>query len=53
VVPFEENTRVLEARYKALAGEIMVIVKPGVDHHPHSLRDPAPIVQFLLKHRAE
>ncbi len=50
VVPIEENTRLLETRYKALGGEITVIAKPGVGHHPHSLKDPAPIVDFVLKH---
>ncbi|MHB8898442.1 MAG: alpha/beta hydrolase family protein [Thermoguttaceae bacterium] len=48
VVPLEENTRVLEKRYRELCGPIEVIVKPGVDHHPHSLKDPTPIVEFLL-----
>ena len=38
-----------EQRYKALGGKIEVILKPGVDHHPHSLKDPQPIVDFLLK----
>jgi len=50
VVPLEENTAILEQRYRALGGTIEVIRKPGVDHHPHSLKDPAPIVDFLLKH---
>jgi hypothetical protein len=27
-----------------------VILKPGVGHHPHSLKDPAPVVEFLLRH---
>lgn len=49
VVPLAENTAVLEQRYKALGGKIEVILKPGVDHHPHSLKDPQPIVDFLLK----
>lgn len=49
VVPYLENTALLEKRYKELGGKIEVIVKPGVDHHPHSLKDPAPIVDFLLK----
>ena len=48
-VPVDENTRVLEERYKALGGEIMVIIKEGVGHHPHSLKDPKPIVDFILK----
>ena len=50
VVPLDENTRVLEARYKKLGGRIDVIVKPDCGHHPHSLKDPTPIIQFILKH---
>jgi len=49
-VPVDENTRVLEERYKALGGPIRVIIKPGCGHHPHSLKDPAVIVQFILRH---
>jgi pimeloyl-ACP methyl ester carboxylesterase len=49
-VPIEENTRVVERRYRALGGEITVISKPLCGHHPHSLEDPAPIVGFILKH---
>ena len=49
VVPLDENTRILEQRYRELCGPIQVIVKPGVGHHPHSLEDPAPIVEFLLR----
>jgi len=50
VVPFEENTRVLERRYRSLGGPIRVIAKTGVGHHPHSLEDPAPIVNFVTRH---
>ncbi len=50
VVPFEENTQLLADRYRKLGGTIEVIVKPGVKHHPHSLSDPKPIVDFILKH---
>ncbi len=39
----------LEKRYRALGGDITVIAKPGVGHHPHSLKDPAPIVEFVLR----
>jgi len=49
-VPVSENTDIVEARYKALGGTIEVIRKPGVEHHPHSLADPKPIVDFILKH---
>lgn len=50
VVPFAENTGVVEKRYQELGGEINVIAKPGVKHHPHSLTDPAPIVEFVTAH---
>ncbi len=50
VVPFAENTAIFEKKYREAGGTIEVILKPGVDHHPHSLKDPAPIVDFLIKH---
>ena len=50
VVPVAENTDVLAERYRKLGGMIEVISKEGVGHHPHSLKDPAPIVQFVVKH---
>ena len=50
VVPMAENTTVLAERYRALGGQITVIAKKGVGHHPHSLKDPKPIVEFILKH---
>lgn len=50
VVPMEENTNVIESRYKALQGDIKVIAKEGVGHHPHSLKDPAMIVEFITGH---
>jgi pimeloyl-ACP methyl ester carboxylesterase len=34
---------------RQLGGPITVIVKPGVGHHPHSLKEPAPIVEFVLR----
>ena len=51
VVPVSENTDILESRYKKLGGEIQVIRKPGGLHHPHSLDDPTPIVDFVLSHQ--
>lgn len=50
VVPVKENTAILAERYRKLGGSIEVINKPGVGHHPHSLKDPTPIVEFVLKH---
>lgn len=49
VVPVAENTALFEEKVKALGGNITVIHKPGVNHHPHSLKDPTPIVTFILK----
>ncbi len=50
VVPMKENALVMQERYKKFGGEIILISKKGVGHHPHSLKDPAPIVEFILKH---
>ena len=47
VVPWEENTGLIAERYKALGGEITLIAKPGVGHHPHGLEDSTPIVEFI------
>ena len=48
VVPVEENTYVLEKTYKEAGGDIRIIMKEGIGHHPHSLKDPSPIVRFIL-----
>ncbi len=49
VVPFEESEEPFIKRYREFGGPIEVIIKPGCDHHPHSLPDPKPIVDFVLK----
>ncbi len=41
VVPYSENTGILEKRYTALGGPIKAIVKAACDHHPHGLYGPA------------
>jgi hypothetical protein len=48
-VPIDENTYKLAEVYRAAGGKIELIVKKGVGHHPHSLKDPMPIVDFILK----
>ncbi len=50
VVPFEENSLKLAEIYRAAGGKIELIVKKGIGHHPHSLQDPKPIVDFILNH---
>lgn len=54
-VPVVENTAIIEQRYRQLGGQIEVIHKPSCGHHPHSLEDVTPIVDFILRHtgRAE
>jgi pimeloyl-ACP methyl ester carboxylesterase len=49
VVPVEENTAIVEKRYRDLGGKIQVIHKPGVKH-VHGLDDPTPIVDFINNH---
>lgn len=47
VVPYAENGARLVAAYHAAGAGISVIMKPDCGHHPHSLEDPAPIVEFV------
>jgi alpha-L-fucosidase 2 len=47
VVPFGENTAVMAKRYADLGGRMTVHHKPGGQHHPHGLTDPAPVVDFI------
>ncbi|MCF6175019.1 MAG: hypothetical protein L3J71_04590 [Victivallaceae bacterium] len=49
IVPISENTDILEARYKALGGNIKVIRHPG-KHHPHGLENPEPVINFIHKY---
>lgn len=49
VVPWQENTKRIATEYRSLGGEITLIQKPGVGHHPHGLDDPSPIVEFIVK----
>jgi pimeloyl-ACP methyl ester carboxylesterase len=47
-VPIEENTDIFEKKILTYGGHITVIRKPGIGHHPHSLPNPQPIVDFIL-----
>ena len=44
----DENTLPFEQKVKALNGNITVIHKPGFGHHPHSLQNPQPIIDFIM-----
>jgi pimeloyl-ACP methyl ester carboxylesterase len=50
VVPVAENTAIVEERYRKLGGEIRVIHKPGVGHHPHGLEDCSAVVDWVKAH---
>ena len=37
--------------YQQFGGRISVMIKEGTGHHPHSLRDPKPIADFICAER--
>jgi hypothetical protein len=43
----EDQTRVVEKRYKELGGPITVIVKEGEGHHPLGPKDPKVVVDLI------
>ncbi|UMB54001.1 S9 family peptidase [Lutibacter sp. A64] len=49
VVPYKENTLLLAEKFRKAGGTIKLIRKKGIGHHPHSLKDPKPIIDFILK----
>lgn len=51
VVPYEENAKILKEHYEKNNGNIKVILKQGVGHHPHSLKNPAEVVSFLVNNQ--
>ncbi|MBQ8207675.1 MAG: alpha/beta hydrolase [Clostridia bacterium] len=51
VVPHTENCERLIKAYTDAGAPIKYIVKKGCEHHPHSLEDPAEIVDFIKKHK--
>ena len=51
LVVLEKNSALMRTRYEALGGKMEIITKEGIGHHPHSLKDPTPIVDFILKNQ--
>ncbi len=47
VVPHAENGERVVERYRALGGPVERVVKPGMDHHPHGLKDVSVAVKFF------
>lgn len=52
-VPYEKNMDIIRSRYLAAGGPVEVIVKKGCGHHPHSLENPEPVVNFILRQQPE
>ena len=50
-VPYKENMKLVRDRYQELGGTVELILKPGIDHHPHSLEQPEPVVDFILRYQ--
>jgi pimeloyl-ACP methyl ester carboxylesterase len=42
-----KHTLAAEGIYQQLGGRVSVMIKDGAGHHPHSLRDPKPIADFI------
>jgi len=49
VVPPAENSGLITDKLKT-SSQIQVIQKPNLGHHPHSLPNPASILEFALQH---
>jgi pimeloyl-ACP methyl ester carboxylesterase len=47
-VPYEENGAIMKERFEKLGGDIQIIFEEK-DHHPHGLKDPAPVIEFIKK----
>jgi hypothetical protein len=41
------NSNAIENIYQQFGGRISLMIKEGFGHHPHSLRDPRPIADFM------
>jgi hypothetical protein len=45
-----DQTHVVEKRYKELGGQITVIIREGEGHFPLAPKDPKAVVDFILNH---
>ena len=48
-IPVAENTQIVGERYKKLRGTIKVIHKAEIEHHPHGLKNPKALLDFIMK----
>lgn len=45
--------KIAAERYRALGGNVEIILKPGCDHHPHSLDNAEPVVDFIIRNQPD
>jgi len=45
----QTQTRTAQARCKELGASMTVIIQEGIGHYPAAPRDPAPVVEFILR----
>ena len=50
LVSFDKNAKLAYDRYSQLGAPCTLHIKHGMDHHPHGLDDPTPILDFIEKH---
>lgn len=46
-VPYKDNGAIYAKRFFDSGGNIRTIIKRGCDHHPHGLKNPSEIVEFI------
>jgi len=49
-VPWEENGQLLVDRYQEAGAPIAVFVRNFEGHHPHGLKDPTPVAEYIIEH---
>lgn len=51
VVPYNENMQPVRDTYQNAGGVVELILKPGCNHHPHSLENPEPVTDFIQRYQ--
>lgn len=49
-VPYEKHFKPVLEAIQSLGGVVELIMKPECGHHPHSLEDPEPVIDFLKRY---
>ena len=50
-VPYKDNFKKVAENYQQKGGIVETIIKPGIDHHPHSLENPEAIIDFIVRYQ--